>query len=240
MLSTSKNMICHCCGQLKPETAFGFDMLSKNYSTVCKECQSQGNSTTSDSDASGDDHNKEELRYQLDNKARIKISQDRMQHFKERQALEKQLHHKKAEEFIEANFKRTLLSNAAKDRSKLLNEKPKAATPASSPKQATVNVKAPTQTKQQQSEEPKPISSLTFHFVDAPTAGMVAKSYGSLFGRFRDYLGRGAPINKILSQYNQQFNRNPSETVKKPDITIKESPKPSLVTQFIKSLNKKS
>lgn len=216
----SEKIVCCSCGQLKPSTAFSFEKATQTYSTICTDCaQNQSN-----------DHQTEGSRYQLDNKARIKIYQDKIKFLNQVKDETKKILDQKDKQLIQKTIKKELLAHKEKKIRERHLERPAKHQPAT--KAEVKTIKQPNQTQSDKAsgfaseiEEQKKNPDMKFSFIDGHSS-TVGRSYSSLFGRFRDYLGKSAPMNTFMRQYGQldnskTTNNKPTDTTKLTEDFIK-------------------
>lgn len=225
-----RTVVCSNCGKLKSILEFRQDKITLTYSTICEQCLHEAKTDETD-----DSYQKEETGYRLDYKARIKIHQDQIDALNKRKNIEKKLRAKKDSQLIKITLKKNRLADQEKKRRELYFAAQKAKLNKTTSIRFLPRESSNITAKGKPLEQPSP-SDLKFIFIDGHTS-TVGRSYASLFGRFRDYLGKSAPINTVISQHKNNINTSPNTSNATTKKSIPENNK--LTENFIKNNLKK-
>ena len=221
---------CVACGQKKPLVAF-LELAGKNgrsYGDICAACRGAGlgpNATKESGDSS--DKSGGSLRLRIDSKTLIQDALEKKEQFKHQTELDyeektkketteaekstaseerKEAEKKSREEYLDLK-NQSFLSASKGDKQKTAFGKDKALMTQNfyqeqNKKDHFTHVE---QDKQQaNSEERKNTTTdLAVTFMDEHTS-TIGRSAESVFGRFREFLGKGAAINRTLEQYKNK------------------------------------
>lgn len=209
---SKKLQTCSACGQKKPLSDFleWTGTQEQRHGTICSTCRRIEPTERSGGSA----------RFQIDNKAKVQIEQDKKEEFKhttelehdektkkETKTLEKelsagereQLERKRRDEYLNRKTN-TFLTTKKPDMQKTLSSLPVATTATDVATAKTLE----NQRSASKEETQKTSNDLSGTYIDDPHATTVRRSAGSVFSQFRTWIGAGAALNRSLEIYGKK------------------------------------